>query len=59
MALKLDDKPDDALGAWRFYYAERREVTREFLDPRLLKLIEPPTERPTCVCSRPFSRRLI
>jgi nicotinamidase-related amidase len=35
------EKPDDALGAWRLYYAEWREVTREFLDPRLLELIEP------------------
>jgi nicotinamidase-related amidase len=32
---------DDAQGAWRDYYAEWQEVTREHLDPRLLELVGP------------------
>jgi nicotinamidase-related amidase len=35
------EKPENALGAWRPYYKEWREVTRQFLDPRLLELVEP------------------
>jgi nicotinamidase-related amidase len=33
--------PEEASGAWRDYYAEWREVTREHLDPRLLELVGP------------------
>jgi nicotinamidase-related amidase len=36
--------PDEATGAWRDYYAEWREVTREHLDPRLLELVRPLAE---------------
>jgi nicotinamidase-related amidase len=35
------ERPDTAVGAWRDYYTQWREVTREFLDPRLLELMEP------------------
>jgi nicotinamidase-related amidase len=33
--------PEDMPGAWRWYYVKWREVTREFIDPQLLDLLEP------------------
>ena len=34
-------EPHEAKGAWRDYYEQWRDVTRERLDPRLLELVEP------------------
>jgi nicotinamidase-related amidase len=34
-------EPCEAQGAWRDYYEQWRDLTRERLDPRLLELVEP------------------
>jgi nicotinamidase-related amidase len=35
------DRPEDAAGAWRRYYAHWRHMTGERLDPRLIQLVPP------------------
>ena len=35
------ERPEDAAGAWRRYYAHWREMTGERLDPRLIQLVPP------------------
>jgi len=48
-------RPEDMPGAWRRYYEEGRQVTREPLDPRLLELM-PPLQRlvpPAIVLDKP------
>jgi nicotinamidase-related amidase len=37
-------EPGEVAGAWRDYYRQWREVTRERLDPRLLELVAPLAE---------------
>jgi nicotinamidase-related amidase len=34
-------RPEDMPGMWRCYYERWREATREYLDPRLLQLVDP------------------
>ena len=35
------EQPEDAVGAWRRYYAHWRDMTGERLDPRLIQLVPP------------------
>ncbi|MBZ6078531.1 cysteine hydrolase family protein [Microvirga puerhi] len=35
------ERPEDMPGTWRAYYERWRQATREYLDPRLLKLMPP------------------
>jgi nicotinamidase-related amidase len=35
------ERPEDAVGAWRRYYAHWRDMTGERLDPRLIQLVPP------------------
>ena len=35
------ERPEDAIGAWRRYYAHWRDMTGERLDPRLIQLVPP------------------
>jgi hypothetical protein len=35
------ERPEDAVGAWRRYYAHWRDMTGERLDPRLIRLVPP------------------
>jgi nicotinamidase-related amidase len=35
------ERPEDAVGAWRRYYAHWRHMTGERLDPRLIQLVPP------------------
>jgi len=35
------ERPEDAAGAWRRYYAHWRDMTGERLDPRLIQLVPP------------------
>jgi nicotinamidase-related amidase len=48
-------RPEDMRGAWRHYYEQWREVTRERLDPRLLELMPPlqPLVPPAIVLDKP------
>jgi nicotinamidase-related amidase len=43
-------RPEDARGTWRRYYAHWREMTGERLDPRLIQLVPPlPTLAPPAI----------
>ncbi len=46
--------PEDMPGAWKRYYEKWREVTREFIDPQLLDLLEPLQKYvpPACVVDK-------
>jgi hypothetical protein len=35
------DKPEDAKGAWRWYYERWRDMTGDRIDPRLIRLVPP------------------
>jgi hypothetical protein len=35
------ERPEDAVGAWRRYYAHWRDMTGERLDSRLIQLVPP------------------
>ena len=51
------ERPEDAAGAWRRYYAHWRDMTGERLDPRLIQLVPP--WRPSFRRGSSSTRRII